>query len=76
MTLTVAVKAVKKECSLSLRTMFKMNEEKNLHSCFIAFLLNPQGTHGRGTKFLEFCSEELQMPNFRMDGNSVCCKYK
>ena len=58
------------------RAMFKMNEEKYLHSRFIAFLINPQGTHGRGTKFLEFCLEELQMPNSRMDGYSVCCRYK
>ncbi|GEM_PF-1221941 len=53
------------------RTMFKMNEEKNLHSRFIAFLLNPQGTHGRGTKFLELFLEELEMQNFRLDGVTV-----
>jgi len=48
-----------------------MNEEKNLHSRFIAFLLNPQGTHGRGTKFLELFLEELEMQNFRLDGVTV-----
>ncbi|MDQ1151876.1 PD-(D/E)XK nuclease family protein [Sphingobacterium zeae] len=53
------------------RTMFKMTEEKHLHSRFIAFLLNPQGTHGRGTKFLELFLEELEMPNFRLDGATV-----
>ncbi len=53
------------------RTMFKMTEEKHLHSRFIAFLLNPQGTHGRGTKFLELFLEELEMPNFRLDGVTV-----
>ncbi|WP_293939834.1 PD-(D/E)XK nuclease family protein [Sphingobacterium sp. UBA5996] len=53
------------------RTMFKMTEEKHLHSRFIAFLLNPQGTHGRGTKFLDLFLEELEMPNFRLDGVTV-----
>ncbi|WP_394677527.1 PD-(D/E)XK nuclease family protein [uncultured Sphingobacterium sp.] len=53
------------------RTMFKMTEEKPLHSRFIAFLLNPQGTHGRGAKFLELFLEELEMPNFRLDGVTV-----
>ncbi|WP_313448323.1 PD-(D/E)XK nuclease family protein [Sphingobacterium sp.] len=53
------------------RTMFKMTEEKHLHSRFIAFLLNPKGTHGRGTKFLELFLEELEMPNFRLDGVTV-----
>ncbi len=53
------------------RTMFKMTEEKHLHSRFIAFLLNPKGTHGLGTKFLELFLEELEMPNFSIDGVTV-----
>lgn len=50
------------------RTMYKMTEEKNLHSRFIAFLLNPKGTHGKDTVFLKLFLEAFELPEFDLDG--------
>ncbi|MGF1925602.1 MAG: PD-(D/E)XK nuclease family protein, partial [Bacteroidia bacterium] len=48
--------------------MYKMTEEKNLHSRFIAFLLNPKGTHGKDTAFLKLFLKEFELPAFDLDG--------
>ncbi|MFN0293032.1 PD-(D/E)XK nuclease family protein [Pedobacter helvus] len=32
------------------KVMFKMHDEKYLHSRFIAFLLNPDGSHQQGNQ--------------------------
>lgn len=53
------------------RVMYKMKEEKNLHSRFIAFLLNPKGTHGQQMAFLELFLKEFGVDNFSLDGVTV-----
>lgn len=50
------------------RVMYKMTEEKNLHSRFIAFLLNPKGSHGQGDVFLKLFFEEFEIHNFSLEG--------
>ena len=49
--------------------MLKASDEVNLHSKFIAELLNPQGSHHQGRLFLELFLEEvkLKIPNDRVD---------
>ncbi|MFN0255629.1 PDDEXK-like family protein [Pedobacter ureilyticus] len=51
--------------------MFKMHDEKNLHSRFIAFLLNPKGSHQQGTRFLELFLEIFKLPDFSLDGITI-----
>lgn len=50
------------------KVMYKMTEEKNLHSRFIAFLLNPQGSHGQGDIFLKLFLEDFNILNFNLEG--------
>jgi len=49
------------------RIMYKMTEEKNLHSRFIAFLLNPKGTHEKDTGFLKLFLKEFELPAFDLE---------
>lgn len=50
------------------KVMYRMTEEKNLHSRFIAFLLNPHGSHGQGDVFLKLFLEDFNIPNFNLEG--------
>lgn len=50
------------------KVMYKMTEEKNLHSRFIAFLLNPRGSHGQGDVFLKLFLEDFNILNFNLEG--------
>lgn len=52
--------------TLGLRT-----EEVRLHSAFLAELLNPQGTHGLSSLFLEAFLKRLGLPNDYLDVNKV-----
>lgn len=54
--------------------MYKMTEEKNLHSRFIAFLLNPDpydGSHGQGDVFLKLFFKEFEIVDFELEGVKV-----
>jgi len=51
--------------------MFKPHDEKYLHSRFIAFLLDPNGSHRQGTLFLELFLQVMDIANFSLDGVSV-----
>lgn len=51
--------------------MFKPHDEKYLHSRFIAFLLDPNGSHRQGTLFLEHFLQVIGIANFSLDGVSV-----
>lgn len=53
------------------RVMYKMTEEKNLHSRFVAFLLNPIATHGQGNVFLKLFLKEFEMSDFDINGVTV-----
>lgn len=46
------------------KVMYKMTEERTLHSRMIAYLLNPKGSHKQGTLFLELFFEEFGITNF------------
>lgn len=46
------------------KVMYKMTEERSLHSRMIAYLLNPEGSHKQGTLFLELFFEEFGITNF------------
>lgn len=46
--------------------MFKMHDEKYLHSRFIAFLLDPNASHNQGTVFLELFFEVFKLPAFSL----------
>lgn len=52
--------------TIGLRT-----EEVRLHSAFLAELLNPQGTHGLSSLFLEAFLKRLGLPNDYLDVNKV-----
>ncbi len=41
--------------------MLKAGDEVNLHSKFIAELLNPKGTHHQGQQFLALFLEEIKL---------------
>jgi len=51
--------------------MYKLTEERSLHSRMIAFLLNPKGSHKQGTLFLKLFFEEFGITNFDLDGFST-----
>lgn len=53
------------------KIMFKQHDEKYLHSRFIAFLLDPNGSHKQGTLFLEFFLQVMGISNFSLDGIRV-----
>ena len=46
--------------------MFKMHDEKYLHSRFIAFLLDTNASHNQGTVFLELFSKVFKLPAFSL----------
>ncbi len=50
------------------KVMYKMTEEKNLHSRFIAFLLNPKGSHGQGDIFLKLFLKDFNITNYNLEG--------
>lgn len=53
------------------------NDEVRLHSRFIAYLLNPEGNHGMGNKFLElFVQSVLQIDGFDCTNCVVQTEYK
>lgn len=49
------------------KVMYKMTEERSLHSRMIAFLLNPEGSHNQGTLFLKLFFEEFGILDFDLD---------
>ena len=49
------------------KVMFKLHDEKYLHSRFIAFLLDPNGSHKQGTLFLEQFFEVMKISNFKLE---------
>jgi len=53
------------------RVMFKLHDEKYLHSRFISFLLDPNGSHGQGTRFLALFLEVMGVSNYSLDGVTV-----
>ncbi|MGS4344042.1 PD-(D/E)XK nuclease family protein [Myroides odoratus] len=53
------------------RVMFKLHDEKYLHSRFISFLLDPKGSHGQGTRFLVLFLEVMGVSNYSLDGVTV-----
>lgn len=53
------------------KVMFKQHDEKYLHSRFISFLLDPDGSHKQGTKFLELFFEVMDISNFSLEGIKV-----
>lgn len=53
------------------KVMFKQHDEKYLHSRFISFLLDPNGSHKQGTKFLEVFFEVMNISNFSLEGVKV-----
>lgn len=53
------------------KVMFKQHDEKYLHSRFISFLLDPNGSHQQGTKFLELYFEVMGISNFSLEGVQV-----
>ncbi|KZE76710.1 hypothetical protein AV926_14975 [Myroides marinus] len=53
------------------RVMFKLHDEKYLHSRFISFLLDPNGSHGQGTKFLTLFLEVMGISNYSLEGVTV-----
>lgn len=53
------------------RALHKAYDEKRLHSRFIANLLSPASSHGKGTEFLEKFLELIGCSDFRLDGIDV-----
>src|SRR5258708_4440017 len=54
----------------------KKFDEVNLHSRFIYELLNPKGSHGYKTCFLEKLLFHLQISDFQMEGVQVYREYR
>lgn len=54
------------------RVMYHMKEEERLHSRFLAFLLDPDGSHEQGSKFLELFLKEINIEGF--DLRDVCVR--
>lgn len=50
------------------KVMFKLHDEKYLHSRFISFLLDPNGSHKQGTRFLELFLKVMGIADFSLDG--------
>lgn len=59
------------ECFNVFNTIGLRTEEVRLHSAFLAELLNPQGTHGLSSLFLEAFFKLLGLPNDYLDVNNV-----
>ncbi|MDM1094958.1 PD-(D/E)XK nuclease family protein [Myroides odoratimimus] len=53
------------------RVMFKLHDEKYLHSRFISFLLDPKGSHGQGTRFLALFLEVMEISGYSLEGATV-----
>ncbi|UVD80098.1 PD-(D/E)XK nuclease family protein [Myroides albus] len=53
------------------RVMFKLHDEKYLHSRLISFLLDPNGSHGQGTKFLTLFLEVIGVSNYSLEEVTV-----
>lgn len=49
------------------KVMYKMTEERTLHSRMIAFLLNPEGSHNQSALFLKLFFEEFGILDFDLD---------
>ncbi|MEK6450007.1 MULTISPECIES: PDDEXK-like family protein [unclassified Myroides] len=56
------------------KVMHHITDERRLHSRFIAFLLNPNGSHGQGTMFLELFLSNTSIKTFDLQEVSVCPK--
>lgn len=50
------------------QVMYKMTEERILHSRIIAFLLNPKGSHAQESLFLKLFFEEFGINDFDLNG--------
>ena len=59
------------ECFNVFNTIGLRTEEVRLHSAFLAELLNPQGTHGLSSLFLEAFFKRLGLSNDYLDVNKV-----
>ncbi|WP_010249778.1 PD-(D/E)XK nuclease family protein [Myroides injenensis] len=53
------------------RVMFKLHDEKYLHSRFISFLLDPNGSHGQGTIFLALFLEVMGISDYSLEDVTV-----
>ncbi|MCC9043718.1 PD-(D/E)XK nuclease family protein [Myroides sp. M-43] len=54
-----------------LKVMHHLTDERRLHSRFITFLLNPNGSHEQGTKFLELFLNNTSIKSFELQEVSV-----
>lgn len=54
-----------------LKVMHHLTDERRLHSRFIAFLLNPKGSHKQGTMFLELFLSNTSIKSFDLEEVSV-----
>lgn len=52
------------------------SDEVYLHSRFLAFLLNPNGTHGCGSRLLEVFLSVMKIENFEFETATVLAEYK
>lgn len=48
-----------------------ITDERRLHSRFIAFLLNPEGSHKEGSKYLELFLKNIGINDFTITGSKV-----
>lgn len=49
------------------KVMDMQSNEVNLHSSFIAELLNPEGSHGQGNAFLKLFTKQCEIENFNIE---------
>ena len=64
----------KRDKQFNAFTTFGVNEKENMHSRFIAMLLNPNGDHNFGNRFLELFLKQLEINNFNSSGLKVECE--
>jgi hypothetical protein len=64
----------KRDKQFNAFTTFGVNEKENMHSRFIAMLLNPKGDHKCDDRFLDLFLKQLEINNFNLDGLKVECE--